>query len=127
MLFIFIVALGILHRESSFCPSQCSVLFVLMIESPVSVLYYALSPWRQLCTGTFKKKKKGEKRRYFPYWPGNASPLLLVLIAVVHILYTHRHLWGYLHQENIVAELWNRVELIRLSMAGIPLSIMNNS
>ena len=74
-----------------------------------------------------KKKKNGKKRRYFPYWPGNASPLLLVLIAVVHILYTHRHLWGHLHQENIVAELWNRVELIRLSMAGIPLSIMNNS
>ena len=73
--------------------------------------------------GPLKKKKK-EKKKIFSVL---ASPLLLVLIAVVHILHTHRHLWGHLHQENIVAELWNRVELIWLSMAGIPLSIMNNS
>ena len=73
---------------------------------------------------------KNKPKRSFLYWPVNASPLLLVFIAVVHILNTHSHLWGHLHQENILAEraeLWNRVELIGLSMAGVPLSIMNNS
>ena len=76
------------------------------------------------------KKKRGKKEDIFRIGQEMTVLFYLFLLLLLHILYTHRHLWGHLHQENILAEhteLWNRVELIRLSMAGILLSVMNNS